>query len=153
MLIYLLVLLILACLFSCPQNCPAGQYSDTDGSASCKTCPAGQECPSDGTSVPSNCATGHYSLGGASSCTACPIGSYCSSTSAAPVQCDPGYYTSTTGMWLCLHSLKNVFMCSQSWICLIVWPKSQGTLLGNGWVLFSMLQSYWNYDVFHYCCS
>ncbi|CAN0099917.1 unnamed protein product, partial [Heterosigma akashiwo] len=98
-----------------PQICPAGQYQDEVGKASCKDCPLGYFCEA-GTETPGSCPIGHYCPGGvefsteypcpvgtfsnstrlrnASECTACSGGFYCETEglSEPTAECDPGYY-------------------------------------------------------------
>ena len=102
-----------------PLRCPAGEYQDELGRASCKTCPAGFHCPGNGTGgsiVPDACPAGHYCGPGLSTgvetpcpagtysdveqldsqnqCKACPAGKYCGAAglSAPTGNCSAGYY-------------------------------------------------------------
>ena len=77
--------------------CPAGRYSEKQGSFECKTCAAGTYSPQASHQC-FTCAPGSISSSGAASCTDCPAGTYSETPGAA--QCTPckkGTYSENTG--------------------------------------------------------
>jgi hypothetical protein len=91
-----------------PQSCPSGTYSFT-GSSTCMIIPPGYK--SDGSDGITQCPTGQYSIGGQATCAACTSGTYadkvgsfkcepcppgysCATTTAAPIICPYGTYSS-----------------------------------------------------------
>ncbi|KAL8273758.1 hypothetical protein Esti_002358 [Eimeria stiedai] len=73
----------------CCEACPAGTYSDSEGSTACSPCSAGHVCTGGATTPnPLSPAEGGY---------VCPPGYYCPSAALAPIACAPGTYRPEPG--------------------------------------------------------
>jgi hypothetical protein len=99
---------------SVPQRCPTGTFSNNTGNvaaANCTACLAGWQCDTTGLVVPVNpCNATYYCPTGTVTPTLlCTPGSYCAGGNAAPVPCDAGTYTNTTGRASCLTCPASVY--------------------------------------------
>ncbi|CAG9314260.1 unnamed protein product [Blepharisma stoltei] len=94
----------------CPQGsavdllCAAGTYQDLTNQASCQTCPPGYYCPPGTSDYTANvCPAGYYCESGTSypKQFPCPVGTYNPNSgqqsSAACIDCTPGYYCNQLG--------------------------------------------------------
>lgn len=108
-----------------PTNCPRGTYSNSLTLASvalCNNCTSGFYCPQEGqTEAALTCWGGFYCPPGQYEPSPaefiCPIGVQCPNGSSIYKQCDPGYYTNSTGNSKCQ-------ICPAGFYCLPVFPHN-----------------------------
>jgi len=83
--------------YSSCEVCPAGRFSDTEGSEFCVLCPSGRYSASEGAKSAADCKAcgrGEGSNAGDSACAICESGKYANTSC---VDCPPGRYSNTAG--------------------------------------------------------
>jgi hypothetical protein len=92
---------------SCDDSlpCPAGEYNNQNGLASCLKCTAGSVQPSTGSTACNNCTAGTYiSATGATQCLPSPIGTYANvNGSSSYIVCEEGTVQPITGQTYCVE--------------------------------------------------